>query len=210
MGQWSRRAIAQGAGRCARVSRPATNSTSSVASRAARIERRDQGRPAVAEHSPGLLGATGRFLQTTSSIGTRPTSGERVLRYQHTRLCAATWTQKGDRARGVARSRGKRVSVQVLNEFTAVVATQASAETGAQIAEAVAGVFTTRRSRRLRVTLEPHNSAPRRSPSDHGLSFYDALIVSAAIEARLRHPVQRRHAARPQHRRPRHRQSVCR
>ena len=75
---------------------------------------------------------------------------------------------------------GGKLSVQVLNEFTAV-RDASNGETGARSAEAVSDVLTTV-IRRCALTLDLHNSA-RALAADHGLSFYDALIVAAAIEA---------------------------
>jgi len=86
---------------------------------------------------------------------------------------------KGDRARELFAAGGK-LSVQVLNEFTAV-SRRKQRRDWREIAEAVADVLTTV-DPPLALTLDLHNSA-RALAQDHGLSFYDALIVSAAIEA---------------------------
>ena len=86
---------------------------------------------------------------------------------------------KGDRARALLAGGGK-LSVQVLNEFTAVSRRKQRRDWRA-IAEAVADVLTMV-DPPLVLTLDLHNSA-RALAQDHGLSFYDALIVSAAIEA---------------------------
>ena len=113
---------------------------------------------------------------------------------------------KGERARALFAGGGK-LSVQVLNEFTAV-SRRKQRKDWREIDEAVADVLAMV-DPPLALTLDLHHAA-RALAQDHRLSFYDALIVAAAIEARLRHAVQRRHAARPQHRRPRDRQSVSR
>jgi len=68
----------------------------------------------------------------------------------------------------------------VLNEFTAV-SRRKQRRDWRDIAEAVADVLTMV-DPPLALTLDLHNSA-RALAQDHGLSFYDALIVSAAIEA---------------------------
>jgi len=86
---------------------------------------------------------------------------------------------KGDRARELFAAGGK-LSVQVLNEFTAV-SRRKQRRDWRDIAEAVADVLTMV-DPPLALTLDLHNSA-RALAQDHGLSFYDALIVSAAIEA---------------------------
>ena len=86
---------------------------------------------------------------------------------------------KGDRARELFAAGGK-LSVQVLNEFTAV-SRRKQRRDWREIAEAVADVLTMV-DPPLALTLDLHNSA-RALAQDHGLSFYDALIVSAAIEA---------------------------
>ena len=85
---------------------------------------------------------------------------------------------KGDRARELfAATVSSGSGAQRVHGF---VATQAT-ERLAQIAEAVADVLTMV-DPPLALTLDLHNSA-RALAQDHGLSFYDALIVSAAIEA---------------------------
>ena len=86
---------------------------------------------------------------------------------------------KGDRARALFAGGGK-LSVQVLNEFTAV-SRRKQRRDWRDIAEAVADVLTMV-DPPLALTLDLHNSA-RALAQDHGLSFYDALIVSTAIEA---------------------------
>ena len=86
---------------------------------------------------------------------------------------------KGDRARALFAGGGK-LSVQVLNEFTAV-SRRKQRRDWREIDEAVADVLTMV-DPPLALTLDLHHSA-RALAQDHGLSFYDALIVSAAIEA---------------------------
>jgi predicted nucleic acid-binding protein len=85
----------------------------------------------------------------------------------------------GDRARALFAGGGK-LSVQVLNEFTAV-SRRKQRRDWREIDEAVADVLTMV-DPPLTLTLDLHHSA-RALAQDHGLSFYDALIVSAAIEA---------------------------
>jgi predicted nucleic acid-binding protein len=86
---------------------------------------------------------------------------------------------KGDRARALFAGGGK-LSVQVLNEFTAV-SRRKQRRDWREIDEAVADVLTMV-DPPLLLTLDLHNSA-RALAQDHRLSFYDALIVSTAIEA---------------------------
>jgi predicted nucleic acid-binding protein len=86
---------------------------------------------------------------------------------------------KADRARALFASGGK-LSVQVLNEFTAV-ARRKQRRDWREIAEAVADVLTMV-DPPLALTLDLHIAAQVLA-SDHGLSFYDALIVAAALEA---------------------------
>jgi predicted nucleic acid-binding protein len=86
---------------------------------------------------------------------------------------------KGDRARALFADGGK-LSVQVLNEFTAV--SQRKFGRGWQeIAAAVSDVLTMVEPP-LALTLDLHISA-RALAEKHRLPFYDALIVAAAIEA---------------------------
>jgi predicted nucleic acid-binding protein len=86
---------------------------------------------------------------------------------------------KADRARALLAGGGK-LSVQVLNEFTAVSRRKQRREWH-EIAEAVADVLTTV-DPPLALTLDLHATA-RALAEDHGLSFYDALMVAAALEA---------------------------
>ena len=86
---------------------------------------------------------------------------------------------KGDRARQLFASGGK-LSVQVLNEFTAV-SRRKQRRDWREIDEAVADVLTTV-DPPLAITLDLHISA-RALAEDHRLSFYDALIVAAAMDA---------------------------
>jgi predicted nucleic acid-binding protein len=86
---------------------------------------------------------------------------------------------KGDRARALFGGGGK-ISVQVLNEFTAV-SRRKQRKDWREIDEAVADVLTMVDTP-LVLTLDLHHSA-RGLARDHQLSFYDALIVASAIEA---------------------------
>ena len=86
---------------------------------------------------------------------------------------------KGDRARALFAGGGK-LSVQVLNEFTAV-SRRKQRRDWREIDEAVADVLTIV-DPPLPLTLDLHHSA-RSLAQDHQLSFYDALIVATAIEA---------------------------
>jgi predicted nucleic acid-binding protein len=87
--------------------------------------------------------------------------------------------EKGDRARALFSGGGK-LSVQVLNEFTAVSRGK-QARDWCQIAEAISDVLIVV-DPPLALTLELH-AAARALAEDHRLSFYDALIVASAIEA---------------------------
>jgi predicted nucleic acid-binding protein len=86
---------------------------------------------------------------------------------------------KGDRSRALLAGGGK-LSIQVLNEFAAVSRRKQQRD-WPEIAEAIADMLTVV-DPPLALTLDLHNAA-RALASDHGLSFYDALIVAAAIEA---------------------------
>jgi predicted nucleic acid-binding protein len=86
---------------------------------------------------------------------------------------------KADRARALIAAGGK-LSVQVLNEFTAVSRRKQRREWH-EIAEAIADVLMVT-DPPLPLTLDLHVAA-REFAEDHRLSFYDALIVAAAIEA---------------------------
>ena len=86
---------------------------------------------------------------------------------------------KADRARALVASGGK-LSVQVLNEFTAVSRRKQSRD-WREIAEAIADALTLV-DPPLTLTLDIH-AAARALAEDHRLSFYDALIVASAIEA---------------------------
>jgi predicted nucleic acid-binding protein len=86
---------------------------------------------------------------------------------------------KADRARALFADGGK-LSVQVLNEFTAVSRRKQQRD-WREIAEAVSDVLTMV-DPPLALTLDLH-AAARALAEDHRLSFYDALIVAAAIEA---------------------------
>ena len=86
---------------------------------------------------------------------------------------------KADRARALFAGGGK-ISVQVLNEFTAVSRSKQRRD-WREIAEAVSDVLTMV-DPPLALTLDLHVAA-RALAEDHLLSVYDALIVAAAIEA---------------------------
>ena len=86
---------------------------------------------------------------------------------------------KGDHARALLAGGGK-LSVQVLNEFTAVSRRKQQRDWD-EIAEAISDVLTMV-DPPLALTLDLH-AAARTLAEDHQLSFYDALIVAAAIEA---------------------------
>jgi len=86
---------------------------------------------------------------------------------------------KADRARALLAGGGK-FSVQVLNEFTAV-SRRKQRRDWREITEAVSDVLTTL-DPPLALTLDLHTAA-RALAEDHRLSFYDALIVAAALEA---------------------------
>ncbi|MGY3620178.1 PIN domain-containing protein [Bradyrhizobium sp. USDA 10063] len=86
---------------------------------------------------------------------------------------------KSERARALLAQGGK-LSVQVLNEFTAVARGKLQHD-WPDIAEAVSDVLTML-DPPLALTLELHASA-RTLAEENLLSFYDALIVAAAIEA---------------------------
>jgi predicted nucleic acid-binding protein len=86
---------------------------------------------------------------------------------------------KADRARALFATGGK-LSVQVLNEFAAVSRRKQKRD-WREIAEAISDVLALV-DPPLALTLELH-AAARALAEDHQLSFYDALIVAAAIEA---------------------------
>jgi predicted nucleic acid-binding protein len=86
---------------------------------------------------------------------------------------------KADRARALFADGGK-LSVQVLNEFTAVSRRKQQRD-WREIAEAVSDVLTMV-DPPLALTLDLH-AAARALAEDHRLSFYDALIVASAIDA---------------------------
>jgi predicted nucleic acid-binding protein len=86
---------------------------------------------------------------------------------------------KADRARALLAGGGK-LSVQVLNEFTAVSRRKQRRE-WREISEAIVDVLAVVDTP-LALTLELH-AAAQAFAEDHRLSFYDALIVAAALEA---------------------------
>jgi predicted nucleic acid-binding protein len=86
---------------------------------------------------------------------------------------------KADRARALFAVGGK-LSLQVLNEFTAVARRKQSKDWH-EIAEAISDVLAVV-DPPLALTLDLHAVA-RALAEEHRLSFYDALIVASAIEA---------------------------
>jgi predicted nucleic acid-binding protein len=86
---------------------------------------------------------------------------------------------KADRARMLFSGGGK-LSVQVLNEFAAVSRRKQRRDWSA-IAEAIDDVLTVV-DPPLALTHDMHTAA-RELAEEHGISFYDALIVAAAVEA---------------------------
>jgi predicted nucleic acid-binding protein len=86
---------------------------------------------------------------------------------------------KADRARVLFAGGGK-LSVQVLNEFAAV-SRRKQGRDWREIAEAISDVLLLV-DPPLALTLDLHTTA-RALAGDHRLSFYDALIVAAAVEA---------------------------
>jgi predicted nucleic acid-binding protein len=86
---------------------------------------------------------------------------------------------KANRARELFAGGGK-LSVQVLNEFTAV-SRRKQRRDWHEIAEAITDVLTVV-DPPLELTLDLH-AAARALAEDHRLSFYDALIVAAALES---------------------------
>jgi predicted nucleic acid-binding protein len=86
---------------------------------------------------------------------------------------------KADKARELLAVGGK-LSVQVLNEFVAVSRRKLHKnwdEIGEAIDDALALV-----DRPLPITFDTHTTAMSLA-RDHGLSFYDALIVASALES---------------------------
>jgi predicted nucleic acid-binding protein len=88
-------------------------------------------------------------------------------------------TDKGSIARKLL-MRGGTVSVQVLNEFTAV-ARRKLGYSWDSINDAIDDVLALV-APPLPLTIKTH-SAAREIAKNHGFSFYDALIVAAALEA---------------------------
>ena len=86
---------------------------------------------------------------------------------------------RGDRARALFAGGGK-LSVQVLNEFTAVSRRKQKKE-WREIGEAISDLLALV-DPPLALTLDLHGAA-RALAEEHRLSFYDALIVVSAIEA---------------------------
>jgi predicted nucleic acid-binding protein len=86
---------------------------------------------------------------------------------------------KADRARALFAGGGK-LSVQVLNEFTAVSRSKQRRD-WREITEAITDVLAMV-DPPLALTYDLHATA-RALAEDHGLAFYDALIVAAAVEA---------------------------
>ena len=130
---------------------------------------------ALAEHPRAKLDA---YRRTTSSTATRPTSGECVFRHQHSRLRPADRPQGGDLAKTDRRRRHhQRPGPQRTGERVAQ-------ETGPKLSP-----------KSLRFSMISNALDPARPltaqncrsalavADEHGLSFYDALIVASAIEA---------------------------
>lgn len=86
---------------------------------------------------------------------------------------------RGARAEELLASGGV-LSVQILNEFTAV-ARRKLLMSWTEVAEAVEA-FLVLCPEPLSITLETHSSA-RRIAEKHGYNIYDALVVAAALEA---------------------------
>jgi predicted nucleic acid-binding protein len=86
---------------------------------------------------------------------------------------------KAERARALLAGGGK-LSVQVLNEFTAVSRRKQGKE-WREIGEAISDLLALVEPP-LALTLDLH-AAARALAEEHRLSFYDALIVVSAIEA---------------------------
>lgn len=86
---------------------------------------------------------------------------------------------KADTARGLLAGGGK-LSVQVLNEFAAV-SRRKQGKDWTEIAEAIDDALALV-DPPLPLTFDTHRFAMSLA-RDHGLSFYDALIVASALEA---------------------------
>ncbi len=95
-------------------------------------------------------------------------------------IYAYTSDPKRDRARD-ALADGGVISAQVLNEFTSVLRRK-YAKTWQEIEIAI-GDARDRFEEIVPLTVKTHSSALSLA-RDHGFSFYDALIVAAAIEAK--------------------------
>ena len=87
--------------------------------------------------------------------------------------------EKGNIARALL-AEGGYLSVQVLNEF-ASVSSRKQGRTWSEIEEALSDLLALVRPP-VSITIDLHRQA-RRLASELGFSFYDALIVAAAIEA---------------------------
>lgn len=85
--------------------------------------------------------------------------------------------EKADKARAILAGGGK-ISLQVLNEFAAV-AHRKLAKSWSEIEEALADVLDLVDSP-APLSLELHEAA-RALARDHGVSFYDAFIIAAAL-----------------------------
>ena len=86
---------------------------------------------------------------------------------------------KADRAREILAAGGV-ISAQVLNEFTAV-SRRKLGKSWDEIDEAVNDILALVEPV-LPITIETHQAA-RKLARDHGFSFYDALIIGAALAA---------------------------
>ncbi|MBB4201067.1 VapC toxin family PIN domain ribonuclease [Rhodoblastus sphagnicola] len=94
-------------------------------------------------------------------------------------ICAQEQGAKADKARALLAAGGI-LSVQVLNEFTAVARRKLGKDWG-EIGEAIEDALTLL-DPPLPLTVTLHKAA-RSLADDHKVSFYDALIVAAALEA---------------------------
>jgi len=104
-----------------------------------------------------------------------------VKAFFDTNILVYTATSDARKQRAVdCLSRGGVVSVQVLNEFVHV-ARRKLCHDWPQI-ELALGLFRASLDDVLPVTLNTHTGAVSLA-REHGLSFYDALIIAAAIEA---------------------------
>jgi predicted nucleic acid-binding protein len=107
---------------------------------------------------------------------------------------------KADRDRALLAGGGE-LSVQVLNEFT-TVSRRKLGKDWSEIAGAIDDALVLL-GPPLALTLDLHLAA-RALAETYRLSFYDALIIAAAVDAGCDNALQREYAARPGHRRTVH------